>query len=119
LYLLWVWRKFKQELLGIPDWRFNWQEGYAFSEFVRLPKGTRLDVLIAYDNSSANPNNPNNPLRRVTFGQQSTDEMGAMTIELVPVNESDLPEFTNAVALHLEDSVRGLLTNALGGRRTR
>src|SRR5262249_51716702 len=70
----------KRQLLGIPDWKFNWQEGYYFKEPVRLPKGTRVDVEIAYDNSSANPTNPSDPPKRVTFGQQSTDEMGAMTI---------------------------------------
>ncbi len=106
----------KQELLGIPDWKFNWQEGYAFSEFVRLPKGTRLDVQIAYDNSADNPSNPSNPPRRVTFGQQSTDEMGAMTIEIVPAHESDLPMFADALAGHIQDSVRNALTNALNGR---
>jgi hypothetical protein len=106
----------KEELLDIPDWKFNWQEGYSFNELVRLPKGTRLDVQISYDNSAGNPSNPSNPPKRVTFGQQSTDEMGAMTIELVPANESELPLFADAVANHLQDSVRGILTGRRRGR---
>jgi mono/diheme cytochrome c family protein len=106
----------KRELLGIPNWKFNWQEGYNFSEPVRLPKGTRLDVEIAYNNSSENPSNPTDPPRRVTWGQQSTDEMGAMTIEIVPIHESDLPIYTDAVREHLQNSLAGAITN-LGGRR--
>jgi len=113
----------KQQLLAVPNWQFNWQEGYFFEKPVRLPKGTRLDVDIAYDNSSGNPNNPSNPPRRVTFGQQSTDEMGAMTIEIVPVRESDLPEYASAVRDHLAGSVQKLLLGAIdnlglrGGRQ--
>src|SRR5881296_3478000 len=92
----------KNDLMRIPNWDFNWQERYYFKEPVRLPKGTRLDVEIAYDNSSGNPHNPRNPPRRVTFGQQSTDEMGSMSIEIVPVAERDLPEYTAAVVEHLQ-----------------
>ena len=108
----------KQELFAIPNWQFNWQEGYYFAEPVRLPKGTRLDVEIAYDNSSANPNNPNTPLKRVRWGQQSTDEMGAVTIEIVPVAERDRLIYADAVREHLQNAMRGAVTNALGrGRR--
>jgi mono/diheme cytochrome c family protein len=107
----------KQELFGIPNWQFNWQEGYYFAEPVRLPKGTRLDVEIAYDNSSANPNNPNTPLKRVRWGQQSTDEMGAVTIEIVPVAERDRLIYADAVREHLQKALRGAVTNALGRGR--
>ena len=95
----------KKDLMRIPDWDFNWQERYYFREPLRLPKGTRLEVEIAYDNSSQNPSNPNSPPRRVTFGQQSTDEMGSMSIEIVPVRERDLPEFASAVQEHLQRAV--------------
>ena len=107
----------KQELFGIPDWQFNWQEGYYFAEPVRLPKGTRLDVEIAYDNSSANPNNPSTPPKRVRWGQQSTDEMGAVTIEIVPVAERDRLTYADAVREHLQEAARGAVTNALGRRQ--
>jgi len=108
----------KQELFGIPDWQFNWQEGYYFAKPVRLPKGTRLDVEIAYDNSSANPNNPNTPPKRVRWGQQSTDEMGAVTIEIVPVAERDRLIYADAVREHLQKAAVGAVTNAVGrGRR--
>jgi hypothetical protein len=106
-----------RELVGIPDWKFNWQERYFFKDFVKLPKGTRLDVEIAYDNSRDNVSNPNNPLRRVTFGQQSTDEMGAVTIEMVAANEKDLPEYANAVQQHIQEAVLGRVVSGLQGPR--
>jgi mono/diheme cytochrome c family protein len=108
----------KKDLMRIPDWDFNWQERYYFKEPLRLPKGTRIDVEIAYDNSNQNPSNPNSPPKRVTFGQQSTDEMGSMSIEVVAVRERDLPEFAEAVQEHLQKSVVSGLINFSGrGRR--
>jgi hypothetical protein len=107
----------KQELFVIPDWKFNWQERYYFRAPVRLPKGTRLDVEIAYDNTSANPSNPSNPPKRVTFGEQSTDEMGAVTIEIVPVREGDIPAYTAAVQEHVQGAVVNALARGLRGLR--
>ena len=48
----------QQTLLKISGWDFNWQEDCAFKNRVKLPKGTRLDSTITYDNSAENPNNP-------------------------------------------------------------
>jgi hypothetical protein len=108
-----------KDVLHIPHWDFNWQERYYFKDPIRLPRGTRLDVAIAYDNSSENPANPNSPPRRVTFGQQSTDEMGSMSIEIVPADERDLPEFARAVQEHLQESVLSRVFNSGGRNRGR
>lgn len=62
-------------MVWIKDWDFNWQETYVFKEPMKLPKGTRIDVVAYYDNSTGNPNNPNNPPKLVTWGEQTTDEM--------------------------------------------
>ena len=64
-----------EPLIWIKDWNFNWQDQYLFAEPLHLPKGTRLDVTALYDNSEANPLNPNTPPKRVTWGEQTTDEM--------------------------------------------
>lgn len=64
-----------EPLIHIKDWNFNWQDQYLLAEPLQLPKGTRLDVLAAYDNSEDNPLNPNSPPKRVTWGEQTTDEM--------------------------------------------
>ncbi len=62
-------------LVAVKDWDFNWQEAYFLKDVVSAPAGTRFDVEAVYDNSAANPNNPNSPPRPVFFGLQSTDEM--------------------------------------------
>lgn len=64
-----------QPLIWIDDWNFYAQDNYVFHEPVRLPKGTRLDVLSRYDNTAENPLNPSKPPQRVFFGNGSTDEM--------------------------------------------
>src|SRR5688572_11395535 len=107
----------KKELFAIPDWKFNWQERYYFSKPVRLPKGTRLDVEVAYDNSTGNPSNPSTPPRRVTFGEQSTDEMGSVTIELVPVKETEIRVYTAALQQHVQSAVADFIARGLQGLR--
>jgi peroxiredoxin/mono/diheme cytochrome c family protein len=62
-------------LVAVKDWDFNWQDVYFFKEAVEASAGTRFDVEAIYDNSAANPNNPNSPPKTVMFGLQSTDEM--------------------------------------------
>ena len=65
----------KQTLLAIDNWDYNWQETYFLKEPLAVKAGTVLEVEALYDNSAANPNNPNSPPRLVTFGEQTTDEM--------------------------------------------
>ncbi|HEX5050851.1 MAG TPA: tetratricopeptide repeat protein [Planctomycetota bacterium] len=67
-------------LFEIPAWDFDWQDDYRFRTPIELPAGSRLAIEYVYDNSAANPNNPKRPPRRVQFGQQSTDEMGTLTL---------------------------------------
>lgn len=67
-------------LLRTSRWDFRWQEDYAFEKPVKLPAGTRLDMLISYDNSASNPNNPTSPPKDVRWGPQTTDEMGSITL---------------------------------------
>jgi Flp pilus assembly protein TadD len=42
-----------------------------------------------YDNSTGNVRNPSNPPRRVTSGNASTDEMGHLWLQVLPVADSD------------------------------
>jgi len=65
----------KQTLIDVDHYDFNWQTRYTYKEPVHLPKGTQLDLVAHYDNSSDNRRNPNNPPKRVVFGEQTTNEM--------------------------------------------
>jgi tetratricopeptide (TPR) repeat protein len=79
-----------RELIYIKDWDFHWQDVYQFATPIALPKGTVISMHYTYDNSAANPRNPNKPPRRVTFGQTSTSEMGSLWIQVLPHSPADL-----------------------------
>jgi len=64
-----------EKLVAVPDWDFRWQTIFTFRQPVKLPKGTRINVIAHYDNSASNPNNPSSPPREVRWGEQTTDEM--------------------------------------------
>ncbi len=91
----------REPMIWIKDWDFNWQGAYQYARPVHLPKGTRLDMTYTYDNSASNFRNPSTPPRRVTFGEQTTDEMALNGIEVVADNEADLPILRRAVGTHL------------------
>ena len=70
-------------LLKMSSWHFAWQEDYTFKEPVKLPAGTRLEVLISWDNSATNPHQPTDPPRNVRWGPRSVDEMGTITLTVM------------------------------------
>ena len=75
-------------LIEIPDWDFDWQDEYRYQEPVLLPKGSTITMRYVYDNSAENPQNPNRPPKRVTYGSGSTDEMGDLWFQLLADDES-------------------------------
>jgi hypothetical protein len=74
----------KQELLNIAQYNYNWQLNYELSEPLRVPAGTKIRAVAAFDNSTQNKANPD-PSRSVPWGQQSWDEMffGSVTYKFV------------------------------------
>jgi hypothetical protein len=64
-----------QDLIKIDEWDFNWQYSYFFDKPMDLPKGSVLNVVSHFDNSSSNPRNPNKPPKLVKWGEATTDEM--------------------------------------------
>jgi Flp pilus assembly protein TadD len=76
-------------LLSIPRWNIRWQDQYRYRTPVTLPRGTTLRMRFVYDNSATNPNNRFTPPRRIQWGPLSTDEMGALWLEVVPARNED------------------------------
>jgi hypothetical protein len=78
-----------QPLLWIKDWDFNWQDRYTYRIPISLPKGTRIEARITYDNSAGNPRNPSNPPKRAQWGEQSYDEMGSVSLLVTTASRDD------------------------------
>lgn len=87
-------------LLWIRQWDFRWQDQYRYASPVALPAGTRLAMRITYDNSKGTS--------RVKWGPKSTDEMGAMWLEVQPRRREDL------AVLMREYGERSLLADIAG-----
>ena len=64
----------RELILSVPNYDFNWQRTYSFTEPKVVPKGTKIVHQTTYDNSAKNPSNPD-PDREVPWGLQSHDEM--------------------------------------------
>lgn len=63
-----------ESVLSIPKYDFNWQTYYVFAKPLAAPKGSRLEARAHYDNSTANPFNPD-PKATVRWGDQTWEEM--------------------------------------------
>jgi hypothetical protein len=94
-----------EPLLWIPDWDFAWQDRYTYKTPLLLPKGTRIDARIVYDNSDENPHNPTTPAKRVQWGEQSFDEMGSVILAVQAVRKEDEPALQQALAERLRGAI--------------
>ncbi len=61
-------------VLSVPAYDFAWQSYYIFESPMDLPRGTRIDCLAHFDNSAANPYNPD-PNATIHWGEQTFEEM--------------------------------------------
>src|SRR5262249_16078636 len=55
-------------------YHFHWQMSYRLAEPLFLKAGTELQAVAWFDNSKANPHNPD-PTAAVRWGEQTYDEM--------------------------------------------
>jgi hypothetical protein len=91
----------KKWLVRIPNWDQNWQAVFYYREPVFLPKDSVIHMRYHYDNSDANVRNPNHPPRRVRAGNQATDEMGHLWLQVLPHGAGDhRRQFQEAVMRH-------------------
>lgn len=65
----------RQSLILIDDWDFNWQGFFYYQEPVPIRSGQQIRLTCTFDNSADNPRNPSNPLKTVTWGEGTEDEM--------------------------------------------
>lgn len=97
--------KNEEILIRIGDWDPRWQDTYRYKAPPYLPKGTRLEVRVTFDNSEQNSRIAR-PLRRATFGQRAQDEMGDVWLQVLARNADDRKTLTEEIGLKmlLEDT---------------
>jgi hypothetical protein len=61
-------------ILSVPKWDFNWQTRYELTEPMPAPKGSRIECVAHFDNSTKNKWNPD-ATKDVRWGQQTWEEM--------------------------------------------
>lgn len=63
------------KLIDLPDWDFEWQGYYFYKYIQKAQAGSYVKADAVYDNTAANPYNPNSPPQFVTAGLNTTNEM--------------------------------------------
>jgi Flp pilus assembly protein TadD len=79
----------KKVLVHIPHWDLSWQGVFRLKDPLLLPKGTMISMKYHYDNSAANPLNPNRPPKVVKGGNEAVDEMSHFWLQVLPVGDTD------------------------------
>ena len=74
----------------VGKFNFNWMTNYIYADDAApmFPRGTMLRVTAWYDNTRANPNNPD-PDQWVGFGDRTVDEMGHAWMNVTYVSDED------------------------------
>jgi len=82
----------------VGNFNFNWMTNYIYADDAApvFPKGTMIHVTATYDNTTANPNNPD-PDQWVGFGDRTVDEMGHAWMNVTYLSDD---EYNAWVAKH-------------------
>lgn len=91
-----------EPLIWIPKWDWSWQEQYQYKNPLSIPAGTQVDIDYRYDNSANNDRNPNDPPKRVRYGEQTGDEMALVFFQL----EVDRGAYNSFLLRGLRDRLR-------------
>jgi tetratricopeptide (TPR) repeat protein len=97
-----------ETLLRIPNWNFNWQDEYSYTQPVALARGTTIEMRYTYDNSPENPRNPSSPPTRVRFGSDTRDEMAGLLVQVLVKSSAGADELRAQIAR------KNLLTDVAG-----
>ncbi len=83
------------EMLSYVDkFNFNWMNNYIYADDAApvLPKGTIIKITAWYDNTTANPHNPD-PNQWVGFGDRTVDEMSHAWVNVTNISDEDYREW--------------------------
>ncbi len=99
----------RRALIRIADWDVNWQDRYSYAAPFWLPAGTRLTLEYVFDNTAANPRNPDRPPIRARWGWRSNDEMADLWLQVMTRSESDRARLAREPNhVHLRNDAAGI-----------
>lgn len=77
------------KLINIAEWDFNWQGTYSYKNLKKIPRNSKIYYEATYDNTTANPYNPNNPPKSISWGFSTTEEMYLCYVFAMPYEAGD------------------------------
>jgi hypothetical protein len=79
-----------QTIIYVGSFNFNWMTNYIYADDASpvLPKGSIIHVTAWYDNTTANPFNPD-PDQWVGYGDRTVDEMGHAWMNVTYISDED------------------------------
>jgi len=79
-----------QQVSYVGKFNFNWMTNYIYDDDAApvFPKGTTIHVTAWYDNTKANPNNPD-PDQWVGFGDRTVDKMGHAWMNVTYISDEE------------------------------
>ncbi len=103
-------------IVRVSNWDFRWQNSYSLKTPLRLTEGTRVRLEALFDNSTANPRNPNQPPKWVGFGKRTVDEMCLLYL-FYTVDSEDLTQNRPAPKNYPDSFVNFNWGRLAGGRK--
>jgi len=81
----------------VGKFNFNWMTNYIYADDAApaFPKGTIIQVSAWYDNTKANPNNPD-PDQWVGYGDRTVDEMAHAWMNVVYLSDAEYKTWVDA-----------------------
>ena len=99
-------------IINIPDWDFEWQGMYDFRKPLVFAPSEKFYANALFDNTSANPHNPNSPPDTICSGVNTTDEMFLVFFKYLPYETGDENLDIEALtSLSLEEITEGQQTS--------
>jgi hypothetical protein len=89
-------------LLDVPHYDFNWQHSYYLAKPLPLSSIDTIKMTATFDNSSANPSNPD-PSQYVTWGDQTWQEMALAFLEVSEPRDAAKRQTRNRPAANTVD----------------
>ena len=77
------------QIIKINNWDFDWQSFYTPEYMIPISAGSTIYMHAVYDNTSDNPDNPNDPPQYVFWGDGTQDEMFFVAFRFLSYEEGD------------------------------